>query len=195
MTKGIDVEIGKWIRAQWDRVLAWVCVVAGAVVLIVGWVGVSRYAYPADQLPYIISGGIGGLFLLGLGAMLWLSADLRDEWRKLDEIDRRNASFYDSQPPGSTGLRSTDDRPSFAAPATVGATPEPAIACLADDDTRESVVVGRSGAALSLAATESPAPTSSSRRRSGTAVKADAPASAARKSNGRRTPKQGLAQP
>jgi hypothetical protein len=29
-----------------------------------------------------------GLFLLGLGALLWLSADLRDEWRKLDAIDR-----------------------------------------------------------------------------------------------------------
>jgi hypothetical protein len=29
-----------------------------------------------------------GLFLLGLGALLWVSADLRDEWRKLDSIDR-----------------------------------------------------------------------------------------------------------
>jgi hypothetical protein len=29
-----------------------------------------------------------GLFLLGLGALLWLAADLRDEWRKLDSIDR-----------------------------------------------------------------------------------------------------------
>jgi hypothetical protein len=27
-----------------------------------------------------------GLFALALGATLWLSADLRDEWRKLDDI-------------------------------------------------------------------------------------------------------------
>lgn len=104
------MDVAKWIRSQWDRVGAWVCVVAGAVVLIVGWAGVSRYAYPADQLPYIISGGIGGLFLLGLGAMLWLSADLRDEWRKLDEMDRRNARFYDAQ-------RSTGSNDGGSAPA------------------------------------------------------------------------------
>ena len=50
---------------------------------------VGREALTAQQIPYIISGGIGGLFLLGLGAMLWLSADLRDEWRKLDAIERQ----------------------------------------------------------------------------------------------------------
>jgi hypothetical protein len=49
---------------------------------------VSSQALTAQQVPYIVSGGIGGLFLLGVGAMLWLSADLRDEWRKLDAIER-----------------------------------------------------------------------------------------------------------
>ncbi|MPY86224.1 MAG: hypothetical protein GEV00_24055, partial [Actinophytocola sp.] len=34
-----------------------------------------------------MSGGIGGLFILWLGTTLWLSADLRDEWRKLDALD------------------------------------------------------------------------------------------------------------
>ena len=77
----------KWLRLQWDRGLAWAFAVAGAVALIVGWVGVSSTAYSAEQLPYIISGGIGGIFLLGVGATLWLSADLRDEWRKLDRIE------------------------------------------------------------------------------------------------------------
>ena len=75
-----------WIRAQWDRVLATVLFVAGGVGLVVGWVGVSRQALTALQVPYVISGGIGGIFLLGLGAVCWLSADLRDEWRKLDEV-------------------------------------------------------------------------------------------------------------
>jgi hypothetical protein len=81
------MDIGKWLRLQWDRVLAWVFVAAGAIALIAGWVGVSGNAYAAGQLPYIISGGIGGIFLLGVGATLWLSADLRDEWRKLDSIE------------------------------------------------------------------------------------------------------------
>jgi hypothetical protein len=77
----------KWLRLQWDRALAWVLVGAGAIALIIGWVGVSGTAYAAAQLPYIISGGMGGIFLLGGGATLWLSADLRDEWRKLDRIE------------------------------------------------------------------------------------------------------------
>ena len=75
-----------WVRAQWDRVLATSLFVVGGVALVVGWVGVSRQALTALQVPYVISGGIGGIFLLGLGAVLWLSADLRDEWRKLDEV-------------------------------------------------------------------------------------------------------------
>lgn len=75
-----------WVRAQWDRVLATTLFVAGGVALVVGWVGVSRQALTALQVPYVISGGIGGIFLLGVGAVFWLSADLRDEWRKLDEV-------------------------------------------------------------------------------------------------------------
>jgi hypothetical protein len=81
------MEIGKWLRLEWDRALAFVLVVAGVGALIAGWIGVSGAAYAAAQLPYIISGGIGGIFLLGVGATLWLSADLRDEWRKLDRIE------------------------------------------------------------------------------------------------------------
>jgi hypothetical protein len=77
----------KWLKLEWDRVLSWVAVIAGAVALIIGWVGVSGTGYASGQLPYIISGGIGGIFLLGLGAMTWMSADLRDEWRKLDRLE------------------------------------------------------------------------------------------------------------
>ena len=38
----------------------------------------------AEQMPYIVSGGIAGLFLLGLGAPLWASSDLRQERSNLD---------------------------------------------------------------------------------------------------------------
>lgn len=76
------------LRSQADRTLAVVAGLAGGVVLIIGWLGVSGTAYPAEQLPYLISGGIGGLFLLGVSTALWLSADLHDEWRKLDRIEQ-----------------------------------------------------------------------------------------------------------
>ena len=82
------MEVTRWLRAQWDRVLAWVAVAAGAIALLLGWLGVSGAAFPAQQIPYVVSGGLFGLFLLGLGGVLWLSADLRDEWRKLDDLER-----------------------------------------------------------------------------------------------------------
>ena len=66
-------------------------VVAGAIALVLGWCGVADETLTAQQLPYLVSGGIGGLFLLGLGATLLLSADLRDDWRKLDRIEEELA--------------------------------------------------------------------------------------------------------
>ncbi|HET9773312.1 MAG TPA: hypothetical protein VFS16_20640 [Acidimicrobiia bacterium] len=76
-----------YLREQWDRVSAVVAVAAGAVMLLLGWAGVEGKIYPGQQMPYVVSGGLGGLFVLGIGAVLWLSADMRDEWRKLDDVD------------------------------------------------------------------------------------------------------------
>jgi hypothetical protein len=81
------MNLGNWLRLAWDRAAAVALIAAGAVALILGWVGVSGEAFPAKQLPYLISGGIAGVFVLGLGTMCWLSADMRDEWTKLDRIE------------------------------------------------------------------------------------------------------------
>ena len=81
------MEFLSWVRDQWDRVGAVVLVVAGALALLFGWLGISDAVLPSEQLPYLLSGGLVGVFLLGLGATLWLSADLRDEWRKLDRLE------------------------------------------------------------------------------------------------------------
>lgn len=86
----------RWLRNQWDRGIAIAAGLAGGVALLLGWLGMARTVFPAEQLPYIVSGGLAGLFLLGIGATAWLSADLRDEWRKLDrleDLDREPASL------------------------------------------------------------------------------------------------------
>lgn len=98
------------VSSQWDRSLALVAALAGAAVLIVGWIGVSGSAYPAEQLPYIISGGIGGLFLLGVSSALWLSADLHDEWRKLDRIEQAIRQAGSTAPADPAEDRVTADR-------------------------------------------------------------------------------------
>lgn len=82
------MDVRRWILANWDRVAAIICIALGAVALFLGWHGTSHTAYPAQQIPYVISGGIGGALLIALGAALLISADLRDEWRKLDRIER-----------------------------------------------------------------------------------------------------------
>ena len=81
------MELGKWLRVAWDRAAALAVILVGAVAVVVGWIGVSGQAYPAKQLPFMMSGGVGGVFLLGVGALFWLSSDLRDEWTKLDRIE------------------------------------------------------------------------------------------------------------
>ncbi|HKN89016.1 MAG TPA: hypothetical protein VJ622_01930 [Acidimicrobiia bacterium] len=83
------MELFKWLRLQWDRVFGAAFVVTGAVALLTGWSKVSATPYPAEQIPYVVSAGLGGLFLLGVGATLWHSADLRDEWRKLDRLEEK----------------------------------------------------------------------------------------------------------
>jgi hypothetical protein len=75
-----------WIRVQWDRAAALAAAVVGVIALLLGWVGVSGQAYVAKQLPYIVSGALFGIFMAGIAAVLWLSADLRDEWRELRGI-------------------------------------------------------------------------------------------------------------
>jgi hypothetical protein len=81
------------LRAQWDRVAATVAVLLGALAMLNGWVGVSGTAYAAEQIPFIVSGALVGIFLLGLASVLWLSADLRDEWRKLADLEDRLAGL------------------------------------------------------------------------------------------------------
>jgi hypothetical protein len=81
------MDLKNLVRKQWDRSAGIVLSVIGVLALIKGWMGVRGTPVLAEQTRYIVSGGIGAIVLLGLGATLWISADLRDEWRKLDRIE------------------------------------------------------------------------------------------------------------
>ena len=75
------------LKAQWDRTIAVVCIAVAVVMLIVGYLGISDTPYVAEQLPYFISAGAGAVVLCAVAGMMWVSADLRDEWRKLDRLE------------------------------------------------------------------------------------------------------------
>jgi hypothetical protein len=88
---------GTWLRAQWDRVFGFTLVGLGAVLLVLGYVGVSESIDTPEALSYFVSGGLGSLFLLGVGATQLIRADLHDEWRKLDRVEA--ALNRTAQPP------------------------------------------------------------------------------------------------
>lgn len=76
------------LRARWDWTLGFALMGLGAVLVVAGSIGVSGSRFASDQLAYIVSGGLGGLLLLGAGATLVITAGLSDEWRKLDRVER-----------------------------------------------------------------------------------------------------------
>jgi len=67
---------------RWLFALGGGLVLAGIVLVIIGWVGTSRTVLVAGQIPYVVSGGLLGLGLIFLGGFLyfgyWLALLLRD---------------------------------------------------------------------------------------------------------------------
>ena len=90
----------KYLRVHWDRAGAVAAAITGVVMLVVGYSGAADTQYISEQVPFVISAGFGGVIALSVAAALWLSADMRDEWRELrrqgDKLDALSARL-DSQ--------------------------------------------------------------------------------------------------
>ena len=67
--------------------LGWLSIVIGVVLLVVGWFGVSGHPVVAVQLPYFISGGIGGLFAGIVGVGLLVSDDVRRDRARIGRLE------------------------------------------------------------------------------------------------------------
>jgi hypothetical protein len=89
--------------------------VIGLVSLLIGWIGVSGTEYVAEQMSFVASGGLFGIFALGVGAALWISADLRDEWRKLDSVEALLVQALDQLGAGDAQSATTAATPRVAA--------------------------------------------------------------------------------
>ncbi len=64
-----------------------------------------------EQLPYILSGGLFGLSLIMVGTGLWLSADIRDEWRRIDRLEDRLMERRLGEPGRDVRLPDADETP------------------------------------------------------------------------------------
>ena len=68
--------------------LGWVLIAIGALLILIGWFGVSREAIVGKQIPYLVSGGIGGVFFAVLGAYFLGTEELRSDSGRLDRLER-----------------------------------------------------------------------------------------------------------
>ncbi len=115
------MNLYRYLRAQGDRALAVAFALAGALVLLLGYLGTRDAVLVEEQLPYLVSGGFVGIFLLAVGAVLWLSADLRDDWRELRGLKQQVARLADAEErrgrpvPGTEPLAVASARPDEAA--------------------------------------------------------------------------------
>lgn len=80
--------LSQWIRDAARPWLGWILIGGGALFMLLGYLGVSREALPAKQLPYLVSGGIGGMFLAVLGAYFLGVQELRNDSQRLDRLEQ-----------------------------------------------------------------------------------------------------------
>lgn len=99
--------LAKLVRAQWDRAIAAAALTIGLLALLFGYLGISGEKFVARQLPFIISGGLFGIFMLGVAAVAWITAEMRDEWRELRSLRTLLEADIATLPPASSTAQSS----------------------------------------------------------------------------------------
>ena len=70
------------MKLRWDKLggqLGILYCLVGAVLIFLGWNGAASYDRVSAQIPYVVSGGIGGLALVVLGSALIITQSHRDD--------------------------------------------------------------------------------------------------------------------
>jgi hypothetical protein len=75
------------IKTNWRDTFGWLAIAVGALVAVLGWVGVSGKDLAPLQLPYLASGGVFGLLLTIVGVGLLVAADVRRDRDRLARIE------------------------------------------------------------------------------------------------------------
>jgi hypothetical protein len=111
-------ELWRWIGAALRPWTGWILIGLGALCMLMGYLGVSREAIPAKQIPYLVSGGIGGIFLAVVGAYFLGTQEMRKDSGRLDRLERMVEDLHEA-------LLTRSDAPqrsNGSAAATAGAT-------------------------------------------------------------------------
>lgn len=77
----------RWVAGAVRPYIGWVLIGLAALLMLLGYFGVSREAIPGKQIPYLVSGGIGGVFLALLGAYFLGTQEMRNDSGRLDRME------------------------------------------------------------------------------------------------------------
>jgi len=78
----------RWVGKATRPVIGWVLLGVGALIILIGWIGVSGTPVVAKQIPYVVSGGIFGVFLAIVGAYFLGTEEMRKDSGRLDRLER-----------------------------------------------------------------------------------------------------------
>lgn len=81
-------ELWRWIGEALRPWVGWILIGIGALLMLMGYLGVSRESLPAKQIPYLVSGGLGGIFVAVLGAYFLGTQQLRSDSGRLDRVEQ-----------------------------------------------------------------------------------------------------------
>jgi hypothetical protein len=100
----------RWVGRATRPWVGWVFVGVGALLVLLGYLGVSREAIVEKQIPYLVSGGIGGVLLCVVGAYFLGTEELRKDSGRLDRLEVMVQELH-------AALLARPDAPAVAAPA------------------------------------------------------------------------------
>ena len=83
-----SAALWRWLWQSIRPYLGYILIAIGALLLIAGYLGVSREVIVARQIPYLVSGGLVGLAAVTLGGRLLLIQDLRRDSGRLDRLEK-----------------------------------------------------------------------------------------------------------
>ena len=116
----------RWVGGSTRPLIGWVLAALGVIVIFVGWFGVSGQALVAKQLPYLISGGLGGVALVGVGAALIGTERLRRDAGRMARLEdmveelRGVLLAHPDEPAGSASGAAATAGPVPAGPVSAG---------------------------------------------------------------------------
>ena len=77
----------RWFGKASRPWVGWVFIGIGAFLVLLGYLGVSRESIVEKQIPYLVSGGIGGVLLCVVGAYFLGTEELRKDSGRLDRLE------------------------------------------------------------------------------------------------------------